>query len=212
MKRHLFLLLALVGILVLGPVSAGSVLVNFSEFADGQNIDGLLIGDPSPNHVTITSGDQSTYIFDRWTSYPNGVTNAGFLIGNPMTFTFEVPRGVAGFTGGDAGGDQDRFVVNAYDKNGVLLVSYDTGVFGGQPELPPPYEHYMVDQVRVDFTNVGYIKTMVVEAFSVGGGAGIVIDDLTYCHPAVPIPGSLLLLGSGIIGLVGVGMRRKSSQ
>jgi hypothetical protein len=211
MKRNVFLMLALVGVLVLGPVSAGAVLVNFAEFANGQNIDGLLIGDASPNHVTITSANHDTVIYDRWTSYPNGVTNGGFLIGNPMTFTFEVPRGVAGFTGGDAGGDQDRFVVKAYDINGVLLATVDTGVFGGNSPLPFPYEHYMVDQFRIDFTTIGFIKTMVVEAFSVAGGAGIVIDDLTYCHPA-PIPGSLLLLGSGILGLVGVGMRRKSSH
>jgi hypothetical protein len=208
MKRNVFLLLALVGVLVLGPVSAGAVLVNFSEFTIGQNIDGLLIGDASPNHVTITSANQDTFIYDRWTSYPNGVTNGGFLIGNAMTFTFEVPRGVAGFTGGDAGGDQDRFVVKAYDKTGVLLATVDTGVFGGNAPLASPYENYMVDQFRVDFTTVGFIKTMVVEAFSVAGGAGIVIDDLTYCHPA-PIPGSLLLLGSGILGLVG--LRKKIS-
>jgi hypothetical protein len=210
MKRHLFLLLALVGVLALGPVSAGAVLVDFSEFAVGDNIDGLVIGAPSPNHVTITSGDHSTFIYDRWSSYPNGVTNNGFLVGNAMTFTFEVPRGVAGFTGGDAGSDKDRFTVKAYDIHHNLLASLDTGVFGGNAALPSPYEHYMVDQYRVDFTSVGFIKTMVVEAFSVDGGAGIVIDDLTYCHPA-PIPGSLLLLGSGILGLVGVGRRKKSS-
>lgn len=211
MKRHVFLLLALVGVLVLGPVSAGAVLVDFSEFAVGDNIDGLILGPGSPNRVTITSGDGSTFIIDRFTSYPNAVTNNGFLIGNAMTFTFEVPRGVAGFTGGDAGGDEDRFVVKAYDKNGVLLDTVDTGVFGGNAPLATPMENYMVDQVRIDFTTIGFIKTMVVEAFSVNGGAGIVIDDLTYCHPA-PIPGSLLLLGSGILGLVGVGWRKKSSR
>jgi hypothetical protein len=32
----------------------------------------------------------------------------------------------------------------------------------------------------------------------------------TQCVPAVPIPGSLMLLGSGILGIVGTGLRRKS--
>jgi hypothetical protein len=43
------------------------------------------------------------------------------------------------------------------------------------------------------------------------GGCNIILDQLvldTKC--VVPIPGSLLLLGSGIIGLVGIGMRKKS--
>jgi len=37
----------------------------------------------------------------------------------------------------------------------------------------------------------------------------LVLD--TKCAPPVPIPGSLLLLGSGILALVGIGIRRKSA-
>ena len=123
-----------------------------------------------------------------------------------MTFTFDVPRGTVGFSGGDNGIDQDRFTVTAYDINGNQLAFVDTGVFGGNA---PSLINYMVDQVRIDFTTVGYIKTMVVQAFSVNGAPGILIDDLTYCHPT-PIPGSLLLLGSGLVGLVGLRLRRRS--
>jgi hypothetical protein len=58
----------------------------------------------------------------------------------------------------------------------------------------------------------------VIVAFEDGAGAGSLGDmdyndlvlNVTYT-PSAPIPGSLLLLGSGILGMMGIGIRRKSS-
>jgi hypothetical protein len=51
------------------------------------------------------------------------------------------------------------------------------------------------------------------DAVFVLSNSGFIVNSLdleTYCKPT-PIPGSLLLLGSGILGLVGIGFRRKSA-
>ena len=51
--------------------------------------------------------------------------------------------------------------------------------------------------------------------FKLGGFCDWEVDKLciaTQCVPtATPIPGSLMLLGSGILGIVGIGLRRKSA-
>jgi hypothetical protein len=208
MKKNSFLMLLLMGVLALVPASAGAVLVNFDNFAPGQNINGLHIGDTAPNGCVITSFSGQTVVVNDFgvgfRSAPNALTNfdpAFITPGNPMTITFDIPRGLVAFTGGDRGGDTDQFTVDAFDNNGNLITSLTTPVFGGN--APDPM--IMVDFYRVQFVDIGYIKKIVIrDAIN----AGIGIDDLEFCHPA-PIPGSLLLLGSGILGLVG--LRKKIS-
>jgi hypothetical protein len=205
--KLLIIIGAIAGLLVCGVVSAGAVLVDFDDLPLSQNIDGQHL-EVFPNGVTITSADASTFVGDRWTSYNHSVTNDGFLVVNPLVFTFDVPRGFVQFTGGDAGGDLDQFNVKAYDNGGNLLFSVDSPVFGGNPL---DLDLYMVDQYTIIFDNAlhgtGFIKTL--EVTSIGPEAGIEIDDLIFCQP-VPIPPSAILLGSGLLGLVGLRRFRKA--
>ena len=183
--------LALATLLVWGAGPARAELVDFDDLALGQNIDGMHLG-VFPNGVTITSADASTYVYSRWTSYNHGVTNTGYLVVNPLVFTFDEARGFVQFTGGDAGGDLDQFNVKAYDIGGNLLFSVNSPVFGGNPF--DPNNLYMVDQYTMIFDNklhgTGFIKKL--EVTSIGPDYGIAIDDLIFCQP-VPIPPSALL-------------------
>lgn len=211
MVRKLLIFLTVVGLAAFGVGSAGANFIDFDSMPLG-NIDGLPIGPAFPNGVTITSPDGSTSVIvgDQanfgFVTPPNVLTNNGFLINNVMTFTFDVPRGFVAFVGGDAGGDKDKFEVKLYNSANVNFLTFNTGVFGGNPIDP---NNFMVDQVQFSYNGSQFAKWMTVQAFSVDFGPGILIDNLEYCHPA-PIPGSLLLLGSGILGLVGIGMRKKS--
>lgn len=209
MFRKVTFIIALLALTAFGPGSAGANLITFDTMPVG-NIDGVHIGPASPHGVTITSADGSTSVIYSdvlgfgFATWPNTVSNNNFLVYNPMTFTFDVPRRFVAFVGGDAGNDQDRFTVKLYDQNNTLFYNLDTGVFGGNPLSPM---NYMVDQYQFIYNGPKFVKYMVVEAFSVEGGAGILIDNLEYCVPA-PLPGTLLLLGSGILGLVGLRFRK----
>ena len=205
MKVHVLILALVAGLIIFGAGPAGAVLINFDNLAPG-NIDGLNIGPGSPDGVVITSSDgsASVYLGDQsgfgFTSWPNTVSNFGYITSATLTITFEVPRGFVAFVGGDSGGDTDQFTVAAYDAGGNLITSFTTPVFGGNPIDP---NNIMVDQYQVAFNGSDFIKKVVV---SNAINAGILIDDLQYCHP-VPVPPALLLLGSGLLGLVG--LRRK---
>jgi PEP-CTERM motif len=53
--------------------------------------------------------------------------------------------------------------------------------------------------------NVAFLNFNVVDAF---GGDSLAIDTLTIYTPTVPEPGTMLLLGSGLLGAIGYGRRR----
>lgn len=216
--KKLLILTALLALAALGPGSAGANLINFDAIPTGTNIDGMHLGPAFPDGVVITSASGTTLVGSPvdgtdagvgYRSYANSITNynpLGIIPGNPMTITFDVPRGLVAFTGGDGGGDRDQFSVDAFDAWGGLLFTVTTPVFGGNPSDP----QVMVDYYRLTFDNTvnftGYIKKIVIrDAINFGIG----IDDLEYCQPApAPIPGTLLLLGSGILGLVGLRHRK----
>jgi len=216
MRNKIVILFALVGLLMLGPGSAGANLITFDHMAlgniDGQHIQEVNGGTLGPvttqNGVTITSSDGSAAVMlgnatnYGFVSVPNVVSNNSFITSASLTFTFDIGRGYVALDAGDSGGDVDNFKYTAYDVYGNVLVSGWSGVFGGNPE---DSANRMVDKFHLSLLDIGYIKTLVI---SDAINFGILIDNLEYCHP-VPIPGAAYLLGSGLLGLLGL-RRRKS--
>jgi hypothetical protein len=205
------MLAIMVGVLALGPMSVGAAEINFDDLAVG-NINGVTLG-VGIDRVTITSGDGTAAVFNGdqfgmgYLSKPNTISNDGYVTSSPLVFTFAVPRGFVRFYGGDEGGDTDRFFVDFYDKNNNLLLTHDSGVFGGNPL--DPLNSMVDDHYAAYWFNDNpalAVKKMVVRNAI---NAGIVIDNLGYCHPQTAIPGTLLLLGSGLLGVVG--LRRRLS-
>jgi hypothetical protein len=204
MKKMWKILLALgvLAALTAGPASA--YLINFDNLVpgtviDGVNPGGVTISSPAPARTIVTTGAGFGV---GWTSPLNAITNLGvngnFLTFYPLTMTFDAPQSSIAFTGGDVGGDLDQFTVTAYDVNNVVLGVFVTPVFGGTN----PSQNFMADQFTVQLNFLGGMKTVVV---SNAIPAGIGIDNVQFCE--TPLPQSVLLLGSGLFGLIGLGRR-----
>jgi len=205
MRAKLVVFFAVMGLLVMGPGSASATFIDFDAMGLG-NIDGQHIGPAFPEGVTITSSDGSASVIlgnqagFGFETPNNTVSNNGYITAATLTFTFDVGRGFVAFAAGDSGGDTDQFTYTAYDVNNIVLYSATTPVYGGNPI---DVNNFMVDVYHVNLTGIGYIKKLVV---SNAINAGILIDDLQYCQP-VPIPGAVWLLGSGLLGLLGLRRR-----
>lgn len=202
MNKWIFAL-GLLGCLALAALPVGAATYGFDNLAPGTSIEGQTYFG-----VTYTSSDGTAQVYlgnqpnFGYISPDNTISTAGFLTTNSLTMTFTTPQDSFGFIGGDSGGDTDRFLVTAYDAANNVLGSIDTGVFGGNPLDP---NNIMVDNFLISLNFSGMKYVVVSNAIN----AGILIDDVQQCNP-IPLPPSVLLLGSGLLGLVGVGWRFKA--
>lgn len=196
------ILMALVGVLVLAAGPAGAAIYGFDDLAAGTSIEGQtyfgVTYSSSDGSAQVVLGDQAGfgYITPRMT-----ISTAGFLTRNSLTMTFATLQNNFAFIAGDSGGDTDRFTVKAFDAANNLLGTVDTGIFGGNPIDP---NNVMIDNFLVNLNFAGMKSVVVSNAIN----AGILIDNVQQCN-AVPLPPSVLLLGSALLGMVGLRRMRK---
>jgi hypothetical protein len=92
-----------------------------------------------------------------------------------------------------------------FDANGQVQ-----SITGFDAPAPIVEGNFFVQKFEYDIRPNPYTEQIV---FTLGGQCFWELDKLciaTTCIPT-PIPGSLVLLGSGILGMVGIGIRRKSA-
>ena len=201
-KLKLVFLVGVIVALMVVPGPAGAVIINFDNIAPGTIIDGVNLGG-----LTISSAPGSTMVANDfgvgWASPFHAIVNFNAFGGldgcttQPLFITYAIPQSSISLTGGDKGGDLDQFTVTAFDVANNIIGVVLTPVFGGNAIHP----FAMVDSFTVNMTIPG-IKTVVV---SNAINFGIGLDNLQFCE--VPLPPSVLLLASGLLGLFGLRRR-----
>lgn len=183
---------AIASVFMCACVSVGSSshadIIDFDSLPDAQNIYGVNLGG-----VTITNptGVVEVYSNNRFgVGYHSG-TNAiasfwgNALSSNPMVFLFDAPQRRVSLYGGDGGGDDDSFLLYAYDASNVLVDARTSGlILSGNP-----YQ-------RVEVRGQGIVR---VEAVWSGPSSfGIGYDTLEF----IPAPGAAALLAVATLGAI----------
>lgn len=196
-------MLGLMGTLVLGSGPASAVIIGFDNIAPGTVIDGVNLGGltlSTPGGTTQVINDFGVGFRSPFNAVTNFTNSGNFVTFAPIIIRFDLLQDFVSVVGGDRGGDTDQFTIKAYDDANNLLASFTTPVFGGNPIDPL----VMVDHYTAQFDlGSAVIRTLVV---SDAINAGIGIDNVAFHN--VPIPGSVLLMGSGLLGMLGVARRK----
>ena len=199
MNKRLVVVLA-AGLMLFGFASMANAntLIDFDSYANGQNLNGVNLGG-----VTLTNPSGVVNVFANndngagFLSAPNSVSSPSGTT-NPLVGTFDQAVNFVSLWAGDGGGpDSDSWQLQLFDAQvgGNLLASLNSGIWIGNP-----------------YTNLSYSASNIwrFEANWTGPEYGIAYDDLEF--NAVPEPATMLLLGTGLVGVAGAARRRKKNK
>ena len=220
-KKYLSIaMLVLLGSGVIGVAHA--TIIDFeAPLPGGLSPMTYISGNPVPNSAVITDQYANLGIVFQnvalvnlgYGHAPSGVNGLGNIdsngnldYGTPMTFTFVSPldgitTGVTDYfsvTTDNWGWGGNTIILSAFAVDGTMIgsTSYTEGAGGVSPQLQ----------------NLGLFHTVVVD-WNYNGTSGIGLDLLTFGDVSaspVPEPGTIALLGLGLIGLGGIRKKFKS--
>jgi hypothetical protein len=183
--------------------AANATLLDFDELAPGDYAS-LVYADVTITELhggpirVLASGAGGT----GYTSPVNNIAASQWTAGYGLQFEFTNLVSSVKITGGDAGGDTDRFSLEVFDSSWNSLGIVDTGVFqNADPVNPIPgttYQHYRTLSINAD--GIKYAKVV-----QVIWGQGF--DDLEFDAVPTPEAATMIFMSCGILGLAAV--RRK---
>jgi hypothetical protein len=174
-----------------GTLAPGSVLTN--QYASvGVNFTGFEDAVEVPTYVDATFTNLSPSGGNYWSNIHVAGSSSGDaspLRRDVLRVTFDTPTRDIGFGGWSSLGATFFF----YDINDNLIASLSA-------ESDPPWEAIFL------FPYTG-VKSMEIEQLN--DGSLFLVDDLHFHSDPIPEPTTIALLGIGLAGIVGVGVRRK---
>jgi hypothetical protein len=181
------------------PSLSGATLIDFSSQPLGV-FTSLSIG----NVILSTSNNQVGYVTDAWGGSYNATgrsmenqNNSNSF--NFLRFDFSTPVNAFGF---NMGASNEDWILRAYNSSNSLLEAFT---------LPQTWYSNAGEFYGIANPNIAYATlTQVTSVNEPGGIDHIIMDNFKYVTGqinSVPEPATMLLLGSGLLGLLG--FRRK---
>jgi len=206
MKRILYFFLATA--IVLGAVvGANAAVLTFDDLFGGGG-QPLPIGYYGFNWNNMGAAD-TVYVANGYPTngYTNGMVSpnnvAYNLLGNPASvysntqFDFNGAYLTAAWSNG--------LNINVKGYNGATLL-YDTTIVV-DTFAPTFFNFNYLGVTKVDFNSFGGTNAGYMPGYT-GSATHFAMDNFTYNSSLVPEPSTLLLLGSGMVGMLGFGMTR----